>query len=345
MTTPGLPEHDASKTNAEQGLYRKFDVRRLDGSDEPGGKHYGCEYFVLDLTHDPHAPAALRAYAQACAHTHPPLSADLQQRYGTVPADAPAVGQEAGLIPERDRAWKQAVDAELVTLGSTADSFASPREAVEALVKWHVEVALDPAVSSAAQALIDRGAAGASATVKDDDPLTVDLPERVIDTLYQAAGVDTYHPDGDQQEKLYLFARGVVAETLARLPSLSAAVAQAGAAQEAGLTEAQREQLELIERSDPSFVLRHLRERTAFDVSVVERMFELAKERARALLAHNALAPPPGLTVDQAMACFREVLISRKWAVTAGEISELLESARAEIARDDPAPGLTSDAS
>jgi hypothetical protein len=48
---------------------------------------------------------------------------------------------------------------------------------------------------------------------------TVDLPERVIDQLFQAAGVSTYHPDGDQIDQLRLFARNVVAETLARLPS------------------------------------------------------------------------------------------------------------------------------
>jgi hypothetical protein len=77
-----FPERDATKTNAEQGLYRKFDVCRVDGSDAPGGKHYGCEYFVLDLKHDQHAQAALRAYAQSCAETHPHLSADLVARYG-----------------------------------------------------------------------------------------------------------------------------------------------------------------------------------------------------------------------------------------------------------------------
>jgi len=77
-----FPERDATKTNAEQGLYRKFEVRRVDGSDATGGKHDGCEYFVLDMTHDAHAPAALRAYAQACASTHPHLSADLMVRFG-----------------------------------------------------------------------------------------------------------------------------------------------------------------------------------------------------------------------------------------------------------------------
>lgn len=54
-----LPPRDASRSDTEQGLFQKFEVRRTDGSSEPGGKHEGCEYFVLDVDHDPHAEAAL----------------------------------------------------------------------------------------------------------------------------------------------------------------------------------------------------------------------------------------------------------------------------------------------
>lgn len=61
-----------------RGLYNKFDVRRTDGGSEPGGRHHGCEYFVLDLTHDKHAEAALRAYADSCAVEYPLLAADLR---------------------------------------------------------------------------------------------------------------------------------------------------------------------------------------------------------------------------------------------------------------------------
>lgn len=60
--------------------------------------------------------------------------------------------------------WKVAVDNELVTIGSTADSFPSAHEALKALLDWHVSVALDPAVSREAQALIDSGASQATAT-------------------------------------------------------------------------------------------------------------------------------------------------------------------------------------
>lgn len=39
--------------------------------------------------------------------------------------------------------WKEAVDYELVMIESTADSFSSPKEAVKALIDFHVEVATD----------------------------------------------------------------------------------------------------------------------------------------------------------------------------------------------------------
>jgi hypothetical protein len=63
------------------GVYRKFKVTRMDGSSASGGKHHGCEYFVLDVDHDPHAKAALIAYANACEATHPTLALDMRLRY------------------------------------------------------------------------------------------------------------------------------------------------------------------------------------------------------------------------------------------------------------------------
>lgn len=76
-----LPERDWSRPTDRQGLFRKFDVRRVDGSDEPGRKHHGCRYFVLDVDHDPHAVAALDAYATACETTHPDLANDLRNKW------------------------------------------------------------------------------------------------------------------------------------------------------------------------------------------------------------------------------------------------------------------------
>lgn len=60
------------------GLYDKYRVERTDGSSAPGGKHCNCQYFVLDLDHDPHAIAAIRAYADSCEADYPLLAADLR---------------------------------------------------------------------------------------------------------------------------------------------------------------------------------------------------------------------------------------------------------------------------
>lgn len=81
MTNDQLPERDPTKTNAQQGLYGKFRIDRTDGSSAPGGKHHGCDYFVLDVTHDKHAQAALAAYADAAEATHPQLAADMRARW------------------------------------------------------------------------------------------------------------------------------------------------------------------------------------------------------------------------------------------------------------------------
>ena len=69
------------KKKRDIGLMDKYRVERRDGSSEPGGKHHGCEYFVLDLTHDPHARAALLSYAASCEAEYPVLAADLRRRY------------------------------------------------------------------------------------------------------------------------------------------------------------------------------------------------------------------------------------------------------------------------
>lgn len=66
------------KDDTERGLYGKFYVKRLDGSSEQGARHDGCEYFVLDLTHDPFAWEALRAYSNQCNARYPLLARDLR---------------------------------------------------------------------------------------------------------------------------------------------------------------------------------------------------------------------------------------------------------------------------
>ena len=78
-----------------RGIYRKYFVQRLDEDDQklrlklcaelsggriplpPPPKHENCEFFVLDLVHDPFAAPALRAYAKACAVDYPILAREL----------------------------------------------------------------------------------------------------------------------------------------------------------------------------------------------------------------------------------------------------------------------------
>jgi len=89
-----LPERDTSKPAESQGLFRKFDVRRVDGSDQPGGKHHGCRYYVLDVDHDVYAGAALTAYAAACEATHPELARDLREKWGAAPTPPASASAE-----------------------------------------------------------------------------------------------------------------------------------------------------------------------------------------------------------------------------------------------------------
>lgn len=63
----------------KKGLYDKFYVRRMDGSDVRGGEHEGFDYFVLDLTHDPYAIPAILTYADCCASEYPLLAEDLRE--------------------------------------------------------------------------------------------------------------------------------------------------------------------------------------------------------------------------------------------------------------------------
>lgn len=93
-----FPDRDESRPTEQQGMFRKFEVRRVDGSDQPGGKHHGCRYFVLDLNHDQHAPAALRAYAAACRATHPQLANDIEREFGSATAAAPDSAQQGEAV-------------------------------------------------------------------------------------------------------------------------------------------------------------------------------------------------------------------------------------------------------
>lgn len=70
-----------------KGMYRKFAVRRTDGSSRKGGKHHGCGYFVLDMDHDPHIVSAIVAYAHSAGNGgYHLLAAELMSRLMKSPA-------------------------------------------------------------------------------------------------------------------------------------------------------------------------------------------------------------------------------------------------------------------
>ena len=90
-------------SDRNRGFYEKFNVERVDGGSKLLQRHEGCDYFVIDLDHDPHACASLMAYAAACDLSHPLLADDLrrialstQLEGPTGPTDGiPAMGDSA----------------------------------------------------------------------------------------------------------------------------------------------------------------------------------------------------------------------------------------------------------
>ena len=67
----------------------------------------------------------------------------------------------------QENPWRDAIDAELICCHiGTVESFPTAKYALNELINWYVLVALDPEVSSAAKALVDRGRAAVA------EPLT-----------------------------------------------------------------------------------------------------------------------------------------------------------------------------
>lgn len=58
-------------SNGLKDLFDKYIVTDLNGTSNDN------KYFVLDLTNDPHAREALKAYAKSCQKDYPELSKDL----------------------------------------------------------------------------------------------------------------------------------------------------------------------------------------------------------------------------------------------------------------------------
>lgn len=77
-------------------------------------------------------------------------------------------GPEVEYVPagalEALQAWRDTVEDMLSVQHEIASD--DPRESINRLINWHVSVALDPCVSSDAQALIEQGAADAQADAR-----------------------------------------------------------------------------------------------------------------------------------------------------------------------------------
>lgn len=132
---PSAPEPAAQLVDKTKvGLYRKFNVTRTDGSSAPGGKHEDCEYFVLDMTHDPFALPALTAYASACAVKYPPLAADLRSRYGLPEPAAQGEAFDFAVHLQRQRQWS----------GNTFGPGSRAQGVVDHIRKELLEIEADP---------------------------------------------------------------------------------------------------------------------------------------------------------------------------------------------------------
>lgn len=115
------------------------------------------------------------------------------------------------LQPAVPNPWREAIDAQLFCLHlGTVDSFLDAGAALNALINWHVETALDPAVSAYAQALIDRGAA---ATVPAVPP---EVTREWVRDLVKESGLDWHRGfaplfDGDDTNRYEVLVRAALA--------------------------------------------------------------------------------------------------------------------------------------
>jgi len=128
-SSPVVPAPTETGTNTA-GLTDKYIVRRVDGSDAEGGRNFGRRYFVLSYDSDPHARAALAAYAESCATDHPELAADLRARLGKKEAPAPA--------PTETGPWKtwEAAPDDVWFTSASAVGFLPAHRKRGSLVDW-----------------------------------------------------------------------------------------------------------------------------------------------------------------------------------------------------------------
>lgn len=130
----------------------------------------------------------------------------------------------SGLFYGPEEAAHRNRESVAVILGNALDASAldvALRHAIE-----QVEGALELCESDDAEAfqLIKRALLSMGA-VTPVPQVAGELPERVIDVLWQQAGLTSFHPDGDQQAKFHMFANLITIELRGRTPAAHAAVA------------------------------------------------------------------------------------------------------------------------
>src|SRR5690606_26356922 len=107
--------------------------------------------------------------------------------------------------------WKDAVDHELTKIQMTTDTFPDPQSALSALINWHVQVALDPAVNGGYRLVPAMQANWTECKLKLPEPMTEVLggiggkrgPSRkhnhalVADMAPTGEGFEERHPSRD----------------------------------------------------------------------------------------------------------------------------------------------------
>ena len=120
-----------------------------------------------------------------CACTPTSTCGTCRERKRQEPLQKALQAAQRGLAHGTDVDWKEAVIDELVVAHIlTVEHETNPRMAVKAAINWNCEVALDPQVSSDAQALIDQGYDKAIGLVTDlvgslKKPVEIDFSETV----------------------------------------------------------------------------------------------------------------------------------------------------------------------
>lgn len=154
---PNFPPRDTSKTAEQQGLFDKYRVSRTDGKDYRGSKHHGCDYFVIDMDHDPAAGPALITYAAAVVKTHPVLASELIKRFADVKPTTSADGALFQLfVAIADSTW---ADHPEVSSKELQRWFRAFFELLSAYNKYHYDALSTndkPQKKESAEQLIDR---------------------------------------------------------------------------------------------------------------------------------------------------------------------------------------------